>query len=345
MRTALVVALLLVTTAWAGCLGGGDEPGTPEGPPGEGNETPGDGTDPPEDGNATEASVAQSPDWVVGQWWRYEVDHSLAEPFEVTLVVASTSEGSYQLGWTDVDPGLRSVVFHLPPAGEISRPNLGGWWHGDTVEILDFPLRDGKTWQSQLGDQTLSYTATAQDVPGSAPVFTIEGTNETGALLVDAEYDAAVGFYSSIERFFEADGDPSPGVELLEFGIGAETSGGNGTVQVPTMTDLADVFATGADPTGQQQGSFTMAEEMDRLILAAFLGGGPGSYKASFTPPEGGPVVFTNPNGPGDDGVLLEWVFLDGPTGEWRYTANPTGPGFVISEAMGVSLESVQLAS
>lgn len=354
MARGAIVCILLATAALAGCVGGDDpvDPTNATAP----NGTQASPSDPTDGGEASPGSrqadrgPVESPAWQVGDWWRYRVDHRLGPTTNVTLAVAETSQSTYRLGWVEPMPALASVLYHLPPAGEISRPNLGWWWHDETVHLVEFPLEDGKTWTASLGDAELTYTASAVQGTDDARAVAIEGTNETGARVIDATYDADVGFFTHVARFFDADGSPSPAVELVDHGSLADLPG-NGTVHVPAMTDLLDRSlvgpdpATGRPPAGEPAGTFQVEEGTDRLVLGAFLGGAQGIYEASWQPPTGGPEVMVDTNGPGDDDVALFTTYPEDPAGTWGYEATAGGPGFVFLEAVGVTLDTVYLAS
>lgn len=349
-RGALLVGLLVVASL-AGCTGSDApaDPGNASSSALSSNATSPSTADPGEDASNASGPV-ESPSWEVGTWWSYRVEHALGPTTDVTLVVAEADQARYRLGWVQVRPGLPTLLFHFPPVGELSRPDLGWWYHDDTVTVLDFPLEDGKTWTGSMGDDELTYTAEQVGTRDGQPTFAIEGVNGTGVTLLEAEYSPSVGFFTKISRYFDADGSPSPGVELLEHGT-IEDLPGNGTVAVPSMTDLVDHAVMGPDPEtgrppmGQPAGTFTVDEEVSWLALGAFMGGAEGAYQASWRAPDGGPEAFTVTNGPGDSAVTLYTAYPEDPAGQWEYEATAGGPGFIFLEAVAVTTDAVDVTA
>lgn len=353
MSRAWVLALVLLSASLAGCVGGSEdapEPTAPASTNGTAGTEPGtasgDGTEADE---AASAGPVSSPSLTAGTWWRYRVEHALTEePVEVTLAVAEATGSSYEIGWTDPQPGLATLIYHFPPVGTVQRPDLGAWYHDETVALLDFPLEDGKTWTTQLGDSELTMQAERNGTFQGGPQFTIRGTDATGTLALDVEYGAAVGFYTSIERFFDADGEPSPGVYL-------EASGGpaslDGEIVVPEMEDLVNTANLGPDPetqrppAGEVHGSFTVDDDHDHLVLGAFMGGGPGVYQTTWRPQQAGPITSFTTNEPGSSDVALSQVHISDPESSWTYDLTAGGPGFVFAEAVGVATTNATVAA
>lgn len=350
MDRAWALALILLAASAAGCLSGGDETvettapapnGTTSEPSAGAGSSGGAGA---ADADASEPGPVEAPAWEVGTWWRYRVEHTLIdEPLTVTLVVTDVSSQAYTVGWAEAEPGLRTLNFHLPPVGELTRPDLASWWHGERGRILDFPLEDGKTWQGTLGSEQVSMQAERNGTFQGAPSFTLTGTGPSGNLTIRAEYSPAVGFYHSIERFFPGNPGPSPGVYLEETG-GPE--GISGTIHVPAMTDALHADQVGPDPetgrppAGETAGRFTVDIDADRkvLVLGAFLGGASGVYEATWRPEDGGPIVAFAPVPPSSDAIRFVQQLEPDPARSWEYSLSAAGPGIVFSEAISVGL-------
>lgn len=352
MAREALLAIVLLSAGFAGCLGSEpSEPATTAQNREQANVSQRNGTAaaPTNATDPARAGPVESPSWEEGRWWRYEVDHALAETRTITLVVAEATAQAYRLGWTEVEPALATLLFHFPPAGELTRPNLGWWMHDETVAILDFPLEDGKTWSAHVGDQDLRFTAERNGTRDGAPVYTIEGVDGNGTLHVEARYSAAVGFFTQMARYFDRGGPPSPGVQLVDHG-NASTLPGDGTVVVPSMTDALDHAVLGPDleqgrpPTGQPAGTFQVDEGTSYLAFGAFLGGAEGVYEVGWRAPGGGPTVVQEENAPGEEAVYLATSFPSDPAGRWEYQAAPLGPGFVFLEAVAVTTETVTVA-
>ena len=65
------------------------------------------------------------PDWVPGDWWRWQVTPRDSGAYEATTVVARVDANGYEIGWGAVDEGLRSQFFHFIPHGDVSRDVVG----------------------------------------------------------------------------------------------------------------------------------------------------------------------------------------------------------------------------
>lgn len=355
MARVVVAALLLVSAGLAGCLG--EEQDAQVDPTNATGSSSGSGPSDPSttagadaDRTASEQNASgpvESPQLEPGDWWRYRVEHSLAdEPITVTLAVAEATRDSYRLGWVEAEPALPTLLFHLPPVGELSRPDLGSWWHDDEVRILDFPLVDGKTWSGSLGDTQLTYTASRDGAHAGGALFTVEGADGNGTVHLRAEYSQALGFYRTIERFFPGNDEASPGVYLEDSGDAASL---DGPIQVPSMEDLANAAMVGPDPmeqrppVGDPYGTFTVENGTSWLVLGGFLGGAEGHYEVEWRQPTSGPIIMATTNSPGASSMGFVHAELADAEGQWSYRLAAAGPGFVFAEAIGVTLDEVPL--
>lgn len=349
MRTRTVLLVLVAFAALSGCLSGEEAPEADEEPELDQTDAPGgeQGEEVQTDAEQGPIEEVQAPEWETGDWFTYEVDHQLGPSAEVTLVVTDVSSGSYTLAWADPEEALPTLTYHFPPVGEVQRPNLGWWMHGETGTIVDFPLEDGKTWTATFSGEEYDYEATFTEGEEGL-VVDIRGESTEGEGFIEATYDPRVGFFTSLERTFEEGGPASPGVELVD--SCARESLPVSTAYEVTPEDLAYEFVAGPNleeqqpPFGGPAGTFSVSDELDRVLVASFLGGGEGAYEASVIRPPAGVNVYQNVNDPGSEGMELAYsVFEDPEPGSWSYTASAGGPGIVILEAMGVSLEEVPL--
>lgn len=342
------LSAVLLTAGLAGCAS--DAPGVAP-PTGDGDAANGtppgavDGSGPPPREDA-ERGVAHTPVWTVGQWWRMQVEHRFADTFELTVVVAAVSDTSYEVGFDDLDAGLAALPIHLPPVGTHTRPELGFWWHGETASFLSFPLEDGKRWTAPFRGEPLEYTAELDPDPGHTPRFVVTGRTADGVAMVRGLYDAAWGHFTDLAWGFDVEaGDVVTTMSMLAGGTGH-----TGDVYVPSMSDAYVGQATGPNPgvpglpSATPPGSFDVPASSSALVLAGFLGGGPGTYEIAWQGPEGGPQLFTQNNPPGEDTVALAVAVVDeAHAGAWHVGLNAGGPGFVLAEAIAVTVAVVAL--
>ncbi len=346
MRTRALVMLLLTLAALAGCIGPDEDPleaGADAQDPDQATQDPREEETPPEP-----VEEIQAPQWEVGDWWSYEVEHALGPSVEVTLVVTEVTRGAYTLSWADVDEALATLTYHFPPVGEIDRPDLGWWVHGETGRILSFPIEDQAAWGASFAGEPYAFEATFAG-PDEAPVVELTGEAEEGEGTIEATYDPSVGFFERFARLFEQGGPPSPSAVLVDNGALEDAPG---AAYTPTPEDLLNEVVVGPSaeqarpPVGDPVGSFSVGDGVDRLVLAGFSGGQEGHYSWSVNAPSGTTFGGQTTNMPGDGSMAFTHYGLEDPeAGSWTYEISPVGPGLVILEAMGVSLEEASLAA
>lgn len=180
-----VVALLLLPAALAGCLGAeteaADDPGAQE-------TTPVPRTGPP-----LVEREAPAPDLPVGRAWTYAATLRYNPDTEFTVVVASRDANGYLFAAASEDDLLTAAVWTEEWYGPRDASlNLEGW------HLLDFPLKDGKTWEAIPEFLTVTARAAPVSTPfGSEPGFIIEGVNENG-FRARYEYAPSVGYLTSL---------------------------------------------------------------------------------------------------------------------------------------------------
>lgn len=350
MAREVLAALVLLAAGLAGCMG--DDAGD-RAAPATAQDAETQAADATANGSAEAREDAveprvEDPGWSVGDWWRYDVSHRLGPDASATLVVTDVRPGAYTLAWADADEALETLVYHMPPAGEVSRPNLAWWVHGEQAGLLELPLEDGDTWTGTFSGTDFAFQADVA-VEDGAPVATVEAQAEDENQTLTATFDAEVGFFTEMTRRFEPDQEPSPAVTLAEHGSidDAPTDG----LQVPEPADLVHHVALGPDPAtgrppiGDPAGTFTVENGTDRLALAAFMGAGPGVYQVAWQPPDGGPTVTVDENQPGDDSFSTTIRTVEPAEGTWAWDTLAGGPGVVVFEAVGVPLEDANLDS
>ena len=223
----LAAAVLLVALLVSGCAGKGGDAGP--------DDLSADGGADGADGIATFDSLP-APTWQAGQWWEWETTFtSGTRPETFCSIVLST--GTETVLVTEKDGMAKeSAAFGHPLLAPVRASDLamGGW--GDAPwSVLSFPLTDGKTWTATIPNiawdiylpaETVeaTFTATFNDAPaGEPPVVAIAGMVED-AKVMDAEYDAATGWFRTL-TFYDVD----PGQDPLEVTWTAKSAGLNYT--------------------------------------------------------------------------------------------------------------------
>lgn len=230
----LAVALLLAVPV-TGCLGG-DSPGDGDG---------GDGSDP-----GDEAFTAESPQWEIGYRWTYTAETANVSETEAEMLMYGDDGQNYRIGATNRDQALVHAVTNVnPQIGRIQKGNLAVYEDGQPRAMYDFPLEDGKTWQTQIFVSTHGGTLTAEATynpaidtgVGTYPGFTVNATNDEG-FQATYDYVPEVQWYSYL-RVEKADGTLLHELDLEEF---------------TTVDSGTGWFVRGSDllPSGPDEGNY-----------------------------------------------------------------------------------------
>lgn len=199
MRT-LLLCLAVLATALAGCS---------DGP------SPDDGTDDPgSDGDGTDTMSLQAPQWQVGDWWELAYTGGGG----ATYIVTEDAGDAWIVDVDDPDVAFSEAVFDPTPfTGPIQKSDLSGDEDGASVQLLAFPLHDGKIWSTEWdghtwdivadrsGETTFVMTATSP-TSGETRTYTyanetrwiaaIEATDANGTVLWGAQVSGSGSDYS-----------------------------------------------------------------------------------------------------------------------------------------------------
>lgn len=328
----LAACLLMVALALAGCLSG-TGPADPAGDGGtDDGEVPSSGPVPTQ-GNATAPTLAEPPVWREGMWWRYRVtERFTGTSYEADRVVTGEELGTntYLVGmprdtWLD-----KALVLHVPGFGRVGQEDLSFEIHDCPFKPLDFPVTDGKTWQTEFECRNVNATATVRD--DTTVEVEMVGDNDHITLTYDAEIGAVTRF--DIQDYAE--------IEIIDSGTGF-----NGTVTVPHNHDL--VFrhgriagAVGLDlaPAGPVE-SVDVDETYHRVSFVFILGSvlpdtsSPNTfYREEATAPDGTTYEATATPADGT-GLVFEFHQHDDPGGTWDLRHVAAGPGIAMIEGIG----------
>lgn len=176
-----MLALVVLTAGLAGCA---SQDGGTEGT---------DGTD-GADAEPVEAT-AEAPRWRLGDAWTYEIKTQGFPVTETTMLVYNETANLYRIGSTDEKQALIHALFNVnPQIGRIQKGNLAVFEDDKPRPMYDFPLTDGKSWQSDffVSQHGTTLTATADYDPSiESPAGTFEGfhVNATGPQGFELRYD------------------------------------------------------------------------------------------------------------------------------------------------------------
>lgn len=341
---AVTVALALVLVPLAGCVGGlqdtvpsADDATTADGPalgPASGLPTFRNGT-----------TLAEPPEWAVGEWWTVAYDNLLAGGSgETTRVVAGAGNGTYLVGMAADKFADEIMLLHFPGMGRIDRTDLSFDAHDRRIQLLDFPLEQGRTWTTQWYGGT-EMTAEVTEVDGDEATVLLTGDGPPSIELI---YDASLGAIAE----FRAAGYLH--YEVVDHGFGYPAP-----VDVPYKHDLVFChgrvlvqaiepcsLSTEPNPKGPSD-TITLDIGYDRVSFGLLMADvapqpdvGQGVYAVEATAPDGTSWQATKL--PSDGGIKLVAHGHDDPSGDWEATYVTGGPGYSLLEGVAYEVLSAQ---
>lgn len=255
-----LLAGLLLATLLAGCTANDPPNAGPDGV----STVPSDGPE-----NATAPASADGvppPVHPVGRAWTYEGAELYNEDARFTVVVARADDAGYLFAGGAEDDLVYEALWGSPWFGERARDMDRHEW----MNVLDFPLRDGASWDYRDG---LRVTARATEVAtpvGTQPGFRIEGESERSRVSYD--YAPALG---QIVRWETGPADATlPRFESLRMVAVAEG-------EAWVWYELGDLVVV---PAPQQPQAFEVPEGHDAVLASA---GGRDGSRAILQPPDG----------------------------------------------------------
>lgn len=108
------------------------------------------------------ATTAQPPRLVAGEWWRIQFKSGLFADLDapdVVRVVSEAGPNGYVMGMPHEGWFKEAIVFHAPAFGDVGR-DLSYDVHNQRFMPLKFPLVTGETWVTPFGGD--NYTATVE---------------------------------------------------------------------------------------------------------------------------------------------------------------------------------------
>ena len=329
MRAWWTVALLLL----AGCAEpAADDPSQPalildEGRPDTAFGDVATGQEAQPDLNAT---TAEAPRLVPGEWWRIRYDTFLNdEPVEVVRVVADAGPDGYLIGMPHEGWLKEAISFHAPAFGDVGL-DLSYNTHNQLFQPVRFPLVEGDSWETHMAAVPYTATVTAADAHTATIEFTSQGGDgpadpllvalgilpgeTTMTLTYDARQHEVVRMESELGTW-----------EVVAHGYGHE-----GWVTIPRGEDTAidyGAFGPISETHTPLERTLTVADDFNRMTMMHFVGtlnDAPGHMEARDVAPDG-TEHLTQMTG---SGFRLAFYEVKDPGGTWTVQDTIVGAGF-----------------
>lgn len=297
--------LLLIVTALSGCSDGGAQ------------------NDALDTGDMTQ-SMVEAPTWSLGQYWSYT--DSLGQAY--SLVVAEDQGGDWVVLPNDKQIARFDALFDISFVGKTRKSDLAGSQGSDRIQFYDFPLVDGKSWNTDWDGEGRTAVAHAQD-DGTFHVVVHQTPDTASPEFATYTYDPTVQHFSRI-TFFDENGTVGYDAELT--GQGPAFSG-----TLYRFGAASDLFLADNTGPGISQGIFSTTGEPGELFLRAILdcNGEQGAILFAIQPPQEDGSAPPTPPIPGADGNVLigndspcpeatddQSILLEDPdAGDWRFDA------------------------
>jgi hypothetical protein len=301
---------------------------------------------------AGERTLEKAPEWRLGEWWTYTLTDGFAgETYTFTRVVAGQdkSAGNYLVGFPIDEFDNNVMLFHTPGFGDIRQSDLSYETHDAVFQMLQFPLRDGDSWDAEF------------EGTGKGPV-TVATTGAKTADLelisqnynIQATYDAELG---EISKMSVNNGS----YEVYE--VTGHGYGFKGVVRVPHAHDLifingrlgpvCDVSGSGpCDPKATTE-TIEVGAGYDRAAFILAVGAGPflgvdnavpvGVFRETATAPDG--TAYSLQLLPSDGGFKIAAFGHEKPEGTWTLEHIAGGAGIAFIEGIGYHSIDVDLPS
>jgi hypothetical protein len=269
----------------------------------------GESGDPQDSGSGEPGDSAvsgQAPaEWAVGHYWSYRLSFG----GEFTLVVREDLGSDWYLGTTEAGTAWIDEREGISFLREVRKADLAGSQNTDRVQYYDFPLEDGKTWNTKW-DGVDRRIVTVQD----GETFRFNGY-EGDDLVVEYDYDPAVGWFTYVIWY-----DAESGQETFSFELSDHQTGWTGQV----VHWDAQVFAKDSIQGGLLGGSFD-ADGHEELWLRLYFHC-EGEETLPFSSLTLFPAVPGQPIALGFDACMDEEVTLEipDPEGTWVWQATTT---------------------
>lgn len=282
------------------------------------------------------AGDVEEPRWTIGDWWTYAVTSETTEVAgEITVVVADIlPDGAYVVGIpTQAQEGedpLAALLFHMPPIGPVAR-DLSWDVHGTRFEPAQWPLAEGKTWETTWISANVRLTARQN---GTHWTINNSGYEQDTNTRYELVYDPAAKWFTSYTRA-SLDGTIRQSMELVANGTGY-----NGTLRAPRFIEVAfldsrtnTIITPGGLPAAPNP-RFRAPDTADTLLVGCLAGGAPGQYHSEVRIGDGVVCSLDENIQPGDSTTRAQLVEIDAPEGELEARLVAVGQGSATVEVL-----------
>lgn len=303
------------------------------------------------------ATLLAAPQLQEGEWWRIELtDAFTGKSSQFVRVVAAVEDDLYVMGMPHEGWWKEAVIFHSPGLGDVNK-DLSHRAHDFPFVPLQFPLEDGKTWETQWESEAIVTAAVTVESPTEARItFTGQNCgvpglfglcpNPTEGVVAELVYDA------TMHEVRSANFPGTHSWRVIEHGYGFQ-----GWVTVPRAEDLTffhgrigapvvDLFQAGA-PVKAPMDTVNIEGGYNRVSFILGVGnalppGDGGAYRETATAPDGTQYVLESiPGAP----FRLEFFEHANPDGEWNLEHLAAGPGYAFIEGIAYHQYDIQLPS
>ncbi len=185
--------LLLVTAAFAGCVG--DDPSAGDNPA-------------PEEQTDEQNATIDPPQWALGDYWTWSSD----EQGEVSYVVTGEEESDWIVDTTNEGVAFFHARFPVSTLGEIRKEDLAGSQPATRVQFFDWPLEEGKAWTTTWDGVEREITVEAVE-DGVAHLT----ARQKDRVAVEYTYDREAGSFGEMV-FLDENGTQTFGLDLVSSG-------------------------------------------------------------------------------------------------------------------------------
>lgn len=307
-----------------------------------------------------EPNILEAPPWTTNMWWKIEMDDAFTGDHTVNYRVVTGKEGgeggNYLVGMPTHGFSNTLMVLHIPGFGQVDKQTLGYELHDCKMEPLQFPLEEGKTWDTEFECGAIRVTVTETTETTAKLVFAPpEGGGRSGHYVYDAELRAISEFHvNGYGTYTITDHGTAFHEDVPEW---------DGQVTVPYAHDVIFIHGriagvvngfTLANPTGAVAPPIDRVEvgsDYGRVSFAIILGdivglltgdrekSGAGYYKETATAPDGEVFELEHVG----TGLVTETYKHNAPGGTWNFEHLSAGPGIAMAEGIAYKVFDVQL--
>jgi hypothetical protein len=281
----------------------------------------------PEEIRVVQQRGLDAPDWEIGDAWGLTFPET---KYACTLVVTREDDQGYEMSAACDDLAIADALFDYNFMGQMTR-GLGGVTPAGTIEFFQWPLEDGKSWETRWFGSEVTVRATFDPaIPGPSgdePGFTLVGEFE-GNIFVRYEYLPSLRWWNGLR--YEG------GFQLV---VTEASRGWKGTAFLTRSEVLLDFSAPLRVPDVFE---FTVSTGWTSLYVRAD-GSGLSTNDPLFVDPNGQPRVPVQRGTLGDSAA---WGQMDATPGSWRYVSTQTCVtlcGGVRTQVIAVALEEISL--